>query len=143
MSNAAPNFEPLIYISYSRKDEQWLEKILVRLRPMEAAQQIRIFYDRTLNPGANWDTEYRVNLEKAALGIILLSPDWLAAGYANEVEFPALASRRLIPVLVRDCDWHSHPISKFQILMADGKALASVRGAKQEQAFRVDRKSVV
>jgi TIR domain-containing protein/KAP-like P-loop domain-containing protein len=137
MSNAAPNFEPLIYISYSRKDEQWLEKILVRLRPMEAAQQIRIFYDRTLNPGANWDTEYRANLEKAALGIVLLSPDWLAAGYANEVEFPALASRRLIPVLVRDCDWHSHPISKFQILMADGKALASVRGAKQEQAFRV------
>src|SRR5215510_12839028 len=106
MSTAASSFEPpLIYISYSRKDEPWLEKILVRLKPMEASQQIRIFYDRNLGPGDNWDERLRANLTSAALGIILLSPDWLVNDYATKIEFPALASRPVIPVLVRECDW--------------------------------------
>jgi hypothetical protein len=137
MPDLAPNVNlPLIYISYSRRDESWLDKILTWLKPLEESKQVLVFCDQRLIPGENWDEGLRENLEKAALGIVLLSPEWLANDYAINVEFPVLASRRLIPVLVRECDWHGHPIGKFQILMADNKPLSSVRGARQEQAFR-------
>jgi TIR domain/KAP family P-loop domain len=134
--SAAPKLEPpLIYISYSRKDEAWLNKTLHYLEPLESSHRVRIFYDRHLSPGETWDATLRANLEQAALGIILLSPEWLANEYATSVEFTALESRHIIPILVSDCLWQHHPISKFQILMAGDKPLSHVRGPKQEQAF--------
>jgi len=136
MVASTSGFEPpLIYISYARPDEPWLEKILVFLKPMEAFNEIRVFYDRHLSPGDEWDETLRLNLEHTALGIVLLSPDWLANDYATTVEFPALASRKMIPVLVRECNWRDRPISRFQILTAKDRPLAEANPDSEERAL--------
>src|SRR6266542_1798989 len=111
---------PLVYISYAHEDQQWLDKLLPWLQPLEESGEIRLFHDRTLLPGDAWEEAMRANLSMARIGILLLSPDSLAKEFINSVELPALSSRALIPVLVEDCDWQSRSdISRFQILMAD------------------------
>jgi hypothetical protein len=89
--SAAP---PLVYISYSHKDAVWLDKLLIWLNPMEADGQIRLFHDRTLSAGVDLDQAFESNLQDAALGIVLLSQNWLASDFTNKREFPVLSSRR-------------------------------------------------
>jgi TIR domain/KAP family P-loop domain len=128
---------PLVYISYARADEAWVNKLLIWLEPISLNGLIRIFYDRQIPAGTDWNEALRSNLKDVALGIILLSPSWLDSEYAVQVELPVLSSRHLIPILVRECYWKARPeISSRQIIRADDKPLSSVRRAKQEQAFR-------
>src|SRR4051794_7294869 len=115
MNAVAP---PLVYISYAHQDQEWLQKLLAWLVPLENSGEIRLFHDRTLQPGEHWDEATRANLSTARVGILLLSPYSLASEFIITVELPALSSKGFIPVLIRDCDWQSRPeIARVQILM--------------------------
>lgn len=70
------------------------------------------------------------------LGIVLLSPDWLDSAYPTTREFPVLAPRGVIPVLVRACDWSKSEIGRFHILMANGKPLSDASPDEREEALR-------
>lgn len=136
---AAPSDQPpLIYISYSRRDQVWLDTLLVWLKPLAAAGHIRIFSDLSIEPGRQWDPALRGALAEAALGIVLLSPDWLGSEYGVQVELPALSSRSIIPILVHACNWRElGEIAKWQVLSADGKSLSEVGRTEQDRTFQI------
>jgi hypothetical protein len=43
-----------VVISYSHKDQRWLDRLLVHLRPIEQAGTIEVWSDRQIKAGTNW-----------------------------------------------------------------------------------------
>ena len=87
------------------------------------------WYDRDLTGGDSWNDEIRSRLESSDIVLILLSADLLASEYALEQELQVAMDLhhkgrlRVIPVVARPCMWKRSPISKLQVLPAEGKPI--------------------
>jgi hypothetical protein len=66
-------------------------------------------------------------LNSARVILLLISADFLASPYCYDVEMKRALERheagevRVIPIILRPCDWHASPFSKLQALPKDGK----------------------
>lgn len=67
------------------------------------------------------------NFENADLVLLLVSSDFIASNYCYEVEMKRMLERnekgetKVIPIILRECDWMSAPFGKLQALPIDGK----------------------
>ena len=90
--------EPLpIFISYANFDnqnnnpeEQWLNRLLQFLKPLELEQKIAIWADTELTIGSNWRLEIKTAIEKAKVAVLLVSPAFLASEFVRSEELPRL-----------------------------------------------------
>ena len=61
--------------------------------------------------------------------MLLVSADFLSSDYCYDVEMMRAMERheggeaRVIPVIVRDCDWTTAPFAKLQALPKNGEAV--------------------
>ena len=46
---------PLVYISYSHKDQGFVDELLKFLRPFERTAAFHVWYDKQIQPGAKWE----------------------------------------------------------------------------------------
>ena len=116
---AAPD-APLAFFSYSKDDIEHLKIFQKHLRPLERDGKIRLWDDRKIRPGEEWDDSIREALATADIVFLLLSPDFLATDYVDEVEIAESMRRhengtaRVIPIKIRPCSWKNTPFSKLQ-----------------------------
>ena len=84
-----------VFISYSHKDEEFLQNFLVHLEPSLRDEQLDTWIDREdIVPGDDWHKEIQQSLESAAVGVLLVSPDFLASDYIYQHELPILLQAR-------------------------------------------------
>ena len=99
-----------IFVCYSRKDKKWLDRLEVHLRPMEVTDQITLWHDGIIRVGTHWEDEIRSAIESSVMAVLLISADFLAADYINDVELPLLltvAKKReihLLQIIVSPCN---------------------------------------
>ena len=62
-----------LFVSYSHKDERWLSRLLVHLRPVERTGRIDLWADTRIRPGEQWSTAIESALANAELGVLLVS----------------------------------------------------------------------
>jgi hypothetical protein len=97
------------------------------------------WHDRRIAAGTEWEGAISENLDKAGIILLLVSADFLASRYCRDVEIKRAMERheagtaRVIPVIVRPCDWHSAPFGKLQALPQDGKAVTE--WSNRDKAF--------
>ena len=123
---------PTVFISYSHQDESWKNKLLPQLHALEQAGiDMRVWHDRKIDGGDQWYPEIQEAMANAAVGVLLISPDFLASGFITKEEVPYLIERQekhgmlLIPVLVRKCLWKAHRwLADRQMIPRDGKCVA-------------------
>lgn len=116
-----------IFFSYSHADEglrDQLEKCLAMLKHQGA---IDTWHDRRILAGDELDGSISAAIESADLILLLVSPDFLASKYCYDVEMGRALQRhdageaRVMPIILRPCDWHVSPLSKFLAAPKDGK----------------------
>ena len=83
-----------IFISYSHKDQEYLNRILVHLKPIGKEDEIDTWSDLRLRPGDQWRKEIALALDQAAVAILLVSADFLASDFIVENELPPLLRSR-------------------------------------------------
>jgi tetratricopeptide (TPR) repeat protein len=123
---------PTVFISYSHQDESWKNKLLPQLHALEQAGiGMRVWHDRKIDGGDQWYPEIQEAMANAAVGVLLISPDFLASGFITKEEVPYLIERQekhgmmLIPVLIRQCPWKAHRwLADRQMIPRDGKSVA-------------------
>jgi tetratricopeptide (TPR) repeat protein len=115
--------EPLeLFYSYSHKDEALRDELETHLAMLKNEGVIRGWHDRQIPPGQEWDEEIDEHLNSADIILLLASPDFLASGYCYGIEVARAMERheageaRVIPVIVRPCEWQRAPFSKLQAL---------------------------
>ncbi|HEY0076553.1 MAG TPA: COR domain-containing protein [Abditibacteriaceae bacterium] len=118
-----------VFISYSHKDESLREELETHLSIMRRQSIIDVWHDRKIGAGEEWKNQIDVNLEKADIILLLISSDFIASDYCYDREMMRAMERHdkgeaiVIPVVLRDCDWHEAPFGKLQALPKDGKAV--------------------
>jgi hypothetical protein len=118
-----------IFLSYSHHDEKLCERFLVYLRQLERQGFIQPWHDRCITAGTEWAGAIDDSLNGADIIIFLVSADFLASDYCNDVEMTLALKRsrtggaRLLPVILKPCDWKTSPLAGFQVLPKDGKPI--------------------
>ena len=128
-----------LFYSYSHKDEKLREKLETHLALLKRQGVIAGWHDRKIGAGQEWANQVDKHLNSAQIILLLVSADFLASDYCYEVELKRALERhdareaRVIPVILRPCDWHLAPFGKLQALPRDGKPIAN--WSSRENAF--------
>lgn len=118
-----------IFFSYAHEDEALMDVVQLQLVVHERIGGIVKWHDRKIPAGDEWRTQidHRINLAHVIL--LFMSPHFLASRYCYENE-GAIALRRhregtarVIPVVLRPCDWTVSPFGELQGLPRDGVPL--------------------
>jgi hypothetical protein len=119
-----------VFISYAHADETYRDQLDKHLSILQRAGIVEIWHDRRLMAGDEWDHGIKSELERADIILLLVSPDFIASGYINDVEIARAMERHeggsacVIPVILRPCKWEITPFAKLQALPKDAKAIS-------------------
>jgi hypothetical protein len=127
-STDAPPTRPIeVFYSYSHKDEGLRDELETHLSILRRRGVISNWHDRRISGGLEWADQISEHLNKADLILLLVSADFLASDYCYDKEVLRAMARhqlreaRVIPVILRDCDWDFTSFSKLQALPRDGR----------------------
>lgn len=130
-----------VFFSYSHKDEALRDQLETHLAQLKNQGLIESWHDRRILGGSEFGSDISKELETADIILLLVSVDFLASKYCYSIEMARAMERhesreaRVIPVILRDCDWHSAPFGKLMALPTDGKPVRSWPDI--DQAFAV------
>lgn len=128
-----------VFFSYSHKDEALRDQLEVHLSALKRDGTITTWHDRRITAGDPLGQRIDEQLEHADLILLLVSPDFLNSDYCHDVEMQrALArhaegSARVIPVILRPCDWQHSPFAHLLAAPTDGKPIT--RWPDMDEAF--------
>ncbi|HMX80453.1 MAG TPA: toll/interleukin-1 receptor domain-containing protein [Ferruginibacter sp.] len=120
-----------IFLSYSHEDENMkniLDKNLVMLK---RSDKIDVWQDRAIKAGDVWDEQIRRELEAADIILLLISVDFNNSQYIWNKELKTAMERhergeaRVIPIILRTCEWSEMPYAKLQALPTNAKPISS------------------
>jgi len=121
----------IIFYSYSHKDEELRDQLETHLSTLKRQGIIQSWHDRKINAGQDWATVIDSRIDSADVILLLISSDFIASDYCYGHEVQSALERhrtdsaRVIPVILRSCDWQSTPFCRLQALPKDGKAVTS------------------
>ena len=108
-----------VFISYSKYDKSWLDKVRKCLRPLED-KGLKIWTDKDINPGNKWLGEIDKALEMTKVAVLLLSTNFFDCDFIQDQELPRIldAEQRgevtILPILISACLWQETKIGEFQ-----------------------------
>jgi hypothetical protein len=118
-----------IFYSYAHEDESFRLELEKHLSLMRRNGEIAGWHDRNISAGTDWKDSINEHLESAHIILLLVSADFLASDYCYEIEMKRALERqnegqaRVIPVILRNCDWSSAPFSRLQALPKGAKPI--------------------
>jgi hypothetical protein len=145
-----------IFISYSHKDEQTLERLLTFIKPLERNGLVDCWVDTRIEAGADWKQEIDTALDVAAIAVLVISQDFLASDFIFKEELPRILEREsrgeleILPVFLRTSDVdklkipysdrHGQPqhaiLSRFQGFGTPDKPLMDLTFQNREKQYK-------
>ncbi len=105
--------QPLVFISYSHKDEKEKETLLSHLGVLGKAKLIDVWSDDRIGAGGDWKQEIDEAMAQAEVAILLVSANSLTSDFILDEEVPTLLKRResegvtVFPVIAKACAWET------------------------------------
>ncbi len=128
---------PLVVISHSREDGEWLEWMRTQLDVLAQYDHIEVWDDRQIAAGEDKFFALDEQLGRATIAICLISVHYLASPFIRKQEVNFLLERRqrdgllLVPILVGPCAWQAVPwLKRLRLIPSDGKPIPT--GSEQE-----------
>jgi hypothetical protein len=128
-----------IFYSYSHKDERLRDELNTHLSLLRRQKLITGWFDREITGGKELNEEIATHLNNAPIILLLVSPAFIASDYCYETEMLRAMERheakqaRVIPIILRPCEWHQAPFGKLKALPKDGKPI--VNWSNQDEAL--------
>ncbi|MBX2926728.1 MAG: leucine-rich repeat domain-containing protein [Saprospiraceae bacterium] len=116
---------PSLFISYSHTDTSFRQALEIHLGALRRLGKIISWSDGQLLPGQDWNEAILRNLRSADIVILLVSPEFLDSDYIWRVEIAEAMQRqaegkcRVIPILLRPCDWKDMAFARLELLPKD------------------------
>lgn len=116
-----------VFISYSHEDDDLRNELEIALSALKRQGVIDVWHDRRISAGTQIDTEISEHLDAADVILLLVSSYFIASDYCYGIEMERAMERhksgqaRVIPVILRPCDWQGAPFGQLLALPQDGK----------------------
>jgi len=128
-----------VFFSYSHKDELLRNELEIHLTMLKRQNLIEAWHDRRIPLGDDFSHSIDAHLEAADIILLLVSPDFLASSYCFDVEVQRAmelhrqGKARIIPIILRPCDWQSAPFAGLLAAPTDGKPVT--KWPDKDEAF--------
>jgi hypothetical protein len=128
-----------VFFSYAHADEALRDELEKQLAVLKNQGLIDAWHDRRIVAGQAFGAEIDRNLETADIILLLLSADFLSSDYCYQHEATRALERhragtaRVIPVILRPCDWRHSPFGSLLAAPRDGKPIT--KWADRDEAF--------
>ena len=128
-----------VFISYSHKDKTLRNGLAIHLSNLKNQGIISDWYDGDIVPGTEWEKQIFEHLNAAQIILLLISANFLASPFCYGKEMKQAIERhehdqaRVIPIILRPCDWREAPFGKLQALPTDGMPITDWRS--RDKAF--------
>ena len=129
VGKTATSTQRTVFISYSHKDANWLERLQVHLKPLERKGIIDPWADTKIAAGAKWREEIQRAIELATVAVVLASADFLASDFISEYELPQILSQAedggttIIPIIIAPCMFETSGLNEFQSINSPDQPL--------------------
>ena len=131
-----------VFISYSHRDSDFLERLMVHLKPLEKEGLIDLWVDTNLRAGDQWRSEIEQALARARVAVLLISADFLASDFIVDNELPPLLEKaesegtRVIPLIVKPCRFaRDKGLNMFQAVNNPDTPLVTLPESQQELIY--------
>ena len=131
MTATEPKVPTKIFISYSHKDESFKSDLLDHLSVLRRQGLVDPWNDRDIVAGEEWSDAIHANLEAADMILLLVSVGFLASDFCYSKEMTRAMERhangeaRVIPIILKPCDWTTAPFAKLQGLPKNAKPIST------------------
>jgi formylglycine-generating enzyme required for sulfatase activity len=131
VSTDEPTRAVSVFCSYSHEDAELRRKLVQALGLLRRQGRIALWHDRLILPGQDWQATIDAKLDEAQIVLLLVSASFMDSDYAHGIEMTRALERhraraaKVIPVIIRDCDWQTAPFGGLQALPTGGKAVES------------------
>lgn len=141
MSSSPKTFVPplKVFVSYAHEDEPHREALARHLQPLVDEGLITLWHDRRITGGRDWARDIDAALRSADVVLLLISRDFVASDYCRGVELAEAMKlddaglARVVPVILRSCDWQHANFARFNALPPDGEPV--VEAPHPDQRF--------
>lgn len=123
-----------VFVSYSHTDKEFLDGLLLHLKPLEKSGLIDAWSDQRIKAGSLWKEEIEAALARAQVAVLLISPAFLASDFIVDNEMPPILSRakdegvRVLPLILRTCRFaRDQNLGIFQAINDPNKPIASLQ----------------
>lgn len=131
-----------VFVSYSRKDEVWVERLRIHLAPLEQDRVVDLWDDSKISPGSKWKTEIENAVNSARIAILVISPDFMASRFIAENELPPLLAAAesdgvsILPIIIKPSRFTETPLlSQFQTINDPKLPLIDLKEGDQEREW--------
>lgn len=120
-----------VFFSYSHDDETYRDQLEKHLASLRHEGLIESWHDRRILAGSEVDSTIDQQIDHADVVLLMVSSSFISSHYCYSVEMQRALQRhnagecRVIPVIVRPCDWSSTPFGKLLAAPRDGKAVTT------------------
>ncbi|WP_084227301.1 COR domain-containing protein [Nostoc sp. KVJ20] len=140
-----PMFEPvtrnLVFISYSHKDKKWFDDLKIHLEPLIREQNLNLWDDTKIKPGAVWRDEIQAALAAAKVAVLLVSPNFLASSFISKNELPPLLEAakakgvKILWIPLRASNYKATAIEQYQATYATDRPLNTIVAGRRDKAW--------
>ena len=135
-----------IFLSYAHEDEAMKIQLDRNLIMLKRSDKINVWHDKQCLGGEEWDDSIAKQVASAHIILLLISVDFNNSQYIWDKELKIAMERhekneaRVIPVILRTCDWADMPYAKLQALPTGAKPINSF--ADKDEAYTDVAKSI-
>jgi hypothetical protein len=133
--------EEQVFISYSHRDKDWLERLQTHFKPYLRAGSIKSWSDQEITPSSQWFGEIKSALNDARVAVLLVTPDFLASDFIHEHELGPLLKEaehggvKILWLPIRDSGYMRTPLKNYQAVLSPDTPLAAMTKAKRDRAW--------
>ncbi len=130
-----------VFLSYAHKDEDYKDELKTHLKPLSRLGKIEIWDDRAIDAGDEWHAEIMNALEGADIILMLISNYFIASDFCYDKELKRALERheaktaRVIPIIIRTCQWYELPFGKLQAVPKNGQAISEWENPDEAYTF--------
>jgi hypothetical protein len=104
------------FVSYAHVDDEYADPFLDGFKDIVAPSKkyrFEFWQDRVILPGETWAEEIKKALKRCSMGLLLVSPAFLASHFVTEQELPKFVGedpKAVIPVMLRMVNLKLHDL---------------------------------